>query len=158
MDDSKTQPDSIPPFDPDQFGPVARLLTRLSLAPAGHWRDTRLAIVVSPVQEFMHQSAAGGVVLMLATIVALILANSPLRQAYDDLLHLYIGFTAGSFTLKLSLLHWINDGLMALFFLLVGLELKREIIVGELSDARAALLPVVAAAGGALVGITKKVF
>lgn len=139
------------PFDPQQLGPVSRLLARVGLTPAAHWRQTRLAVVVSPVQEFMHKSAAGGIVLMLATIIALVLANSPLRQGYEELLHLYVGFTAGSFALKLSLLHWINDGLMALFFLLVGLEIKREIIVGELSNARVALLPIVAALGGAVV-------
>lgn len=144
-------PDHLPPFDPEQLGPISRLLMRLGMAPAAHWRDTRLGFVLSPVQEFMHQSAAGGVVLMLATVVALILANSPLRQGYDDLLHTYIGITAGSSSLKLSLLHWINDGLMALFFLLVGLEIKREVIVGELSDMRVALLPIVAAIGGAVV-------
>ena len=160
MNDTETRPDnaspvasdlaSAAPFDPQHLGPISRLLARVGLAPSAHWRETRLAAVVSPVQEFMHQSAAGGVVLMLATLVALVMANSPLRQSYDNFLHLYLGFTAGSFTLKLSLLHWINDGLMALFFLLVGLEIKREVIVGELSDARAALLPIVAAFGGAL--------
>jgi NhaA family Na+:H+ antiporter len=147
---SPVTPD-VAPFDPQQLGPAARLMARLGLAPSADWRQTRLGSVLSPVQEFMHQSAAGGIVLMLATIIALVLANSPLRQGYEDFLHLYLGFTAGSFSLKLSLLHWINDGLMALFFLLVGLEIKREIIVGELSDARAALLPIVAAFGGALV-------
>lgn len=143
--------EDAPQFDPEQLGPVARLLARLGYVPAAHWRQTRLAVVLSPVQEFIHQSVSGGVVLMIATILALLIANSPLRQSYDALLHTYIGFSAGSFNLKLSLLHWINDGLMALFFLLVGLEIKRELIVGELSDARAALLPVVAAIGGAIV-------
>ncbi len=152
MQNSTSQRETTsPPSGPEQLGPVSRLLARLGLMPAAHWQQTRLAVVVMPVQEFIHQSTSGGVVLMLATILALLLANSPLREGYDALLHTYIGLTAGSFSLKLSLLHWINDGLMALFFLLVGLEIKRELIVGELSDARAAMLPVVAALGGALV-------
>jgi NhaA family Na+:H+ antiporter len=126
-------------------------MARLGFVPAAHWRHTRLARVFTPLQEFLHHSASGGLVLMAAAILALLIANSPLGPAYDRLLHTYIGISAGNFTLKLSLLHWINDGLMALFFLLVGLEIKREVIVGELSNPRAALLPAAAAVGGAIV-------
>jgi NhaA family Na+:H+ antiporter len=103
------------------------------------------------MQEFIHNSASSGIVLMVATVLALAIANSPLAASYDALLHTYVGISFGSYQLKYSLLHWINDGLMAIFFFLVGLEIKREIFVGELSNFRAALLPIVAAVGGVMV-------
>jgi len=121
---------------------------RFFLAP--HWSETRLVVLLGPMQQFVNRSAASGIVLLVATIVALVIANSPLAEAYDELLHAYIGITIGDFVLKESLLHWINDGLMAVFFFLVGLEIKREMSVGELSNPRAAALPIVAAIGGAL--------
>lgn len=84
-------------------------------------------------------------------MIALIVANVGLYDWYDDFVHTYIGFTFGDWSLKLSLLHWVNDGLMALFFLLVGIEIKREIVNGELQTLDRALLPVVAALGGVIV-------
>lgn len=137
--------------DSQAFGPVGRLMASRGLPPASHWSESAIGRVISPVQEFMHRSASGGVVLMVATVLALVLANSPLGAAFDDFLHIKLGFSAGNFKFEESLLHWINDGLMAIFFLLVGLEIKREVVVGELSTVRAALLPVVAALGGAIV-------
>jgi NhaA family Na+:H+ antiporter len=110
--------------------------------------DSPFARVLLPMQAFIHNSASSGIVLMIVTILALAVANSPLAASYDSLLHTYIGITIGTFQLKYSLLHWINDGLMAIFFFLVGLEIKREILVGELSNLRAALLPIIAAIGG----------
>ena len=118
---------------------------------APHWSDTSLARVLHPIQEFIHNSASGGVVLMIAAVVALVIANSPLAGAYDALLHTHIAVTVGPFQLDESILHWINDGLMAIFFFLVGLEIKREVRAGELSDLRAALLPIFAAVGGVVV-------
>lgn len=102
------------------------------------------------MQRFVHSEVASGVVLIAAAVVALLIANSPLATSYHDLLHAYVGVTAGSFELKNTVLHWINDGLMALFFFLIGLELKREALAGELTDRRNAVLPVFAALGGAL--------
>ncbi len=119
--------------------------------PAPHWSETPLARVLRPIQEFINNSASGGVVLMIAAVVALAIANSPLAGAYDALLHTHIGVTIGPFQLDESVLHWINDGLMAIFFFLVGLEIKREVRAGELSDLRAALLPIFAAIGGVVV-------
>ncbi len=116
-----------------------------------HLKETPVARVLLPMQEFMHNSASSGIVLMIVTVLALAVANSPLAASYDTLLHTYIGITVGTFQLKYSLLHWINDGLMAVFFFLVGLEIKREILVGELSNLRAALLPIIAAIGGVTV-------
>ncbi len=117
--------------------------------PARDWRDTPLAHVLSPMQRFIHHETASGIVLIAATVAALALANSPLALPYDALLHTEIGVEAGPFALRESLAHWINDGLMALFFFLVGLELKREALAGELANPRQALLPILAAVGGA---------
>lgn len=83
-----------------------------------------------------------------ATVVALVLANSPLAHRYEEFWHLEAGIRVGGFAFQLSFLHWINDGLMALFFFGIGLEIKREILVGELSSMRKAALPVFAAVGG----------
>jgi NhaA family Na+:H+ antiporter len=103
------------------------------------------------MQEFIHGATSGGIVLLLAAVAALIIVNTPLRTDYESVLNTYIGFEIGPYVLRETLLHWINDGLMAIFFFQVGLEIKREIWAGELSSPRAALLPVVAALGGALV-------
>lgn len=116
-----------------------------------HWSETPIAGILGPMQHFVNRSAAGGIVLLGATIVALGLANSPLASAYQAVLHTEIGFEVGSFALREDVLHWINDGLMAIFFFLVGLEIKRELLAGELASPRAAALPIAAALGGVLV-------
>ena len=118
---------------------------------ASHWSETPIARVLGPMQEFIHKSASSGITLMAATVLALIIANSPLAESYNSLLHTYIGISAGPFQLKYSLQHWINDGLMAVFFFLVGLEIKREVLAGELANLRAAMLPILAALGGVMV-------
>ena len=98
-------------------------------------------ITISPAfKEFTDNEKSAGVFLMICSIAALILANSPLSDVYAGWWHSYLG--------PLSVSHWINDGLMAIFFLLIGLELKREVYVGELSDIKNATLPIVAALGG----------
>lgn len=107
--------------------------------------------ILTPIQQFMRTEAASGFILGFATIAALIIANSPLHDAYEHLLHLSMRFGIGEFEIEKGMSHWINDGLMAIFFLLVGLEIKRELKLGELSDAKSAALPIVAAAGGAVV-------
>jgi NhaA family Na+:H+ antiporter len=116
-----------------------------------HWSETSIARILTPTQKFIHTSAAGGIVLMVATVLALILANSPLTDEYAALLHAHLSIALGPFQIDESLLHWINDGLMAIFFFVVGLEIKREVRAGELSDLRAALLPIFAALGGVAV-------
>ncbi|MBP0446374.1 Na+/H+ antiporter NhaA [Roseomonas sp. SSH11] len=98
---------------------------------------------VSMFRAFLDNSASGGLVLMAAAALALVIANSPLGGAYNAALHAYVG--------PLSLLHWINDGLMAVFFLLVGLEIKREVLDGQLATWSRRVLPGVAAAGGMVV-------
>ncbi|WP_371155154.1 Na+/H+ antiporter NhaA [Jannaschia sp. 2305UL9-9] len=101
--------------------------------------------------EFFHWAASAGLVLVLATLAALLVVNVGLAEWYDHLAHLDIGLNAGDWALNLSLSHWVNDGLMALFFLLVGIEIKREIVAGELSTPGKAILPILGAIGGMLV-------
>jgi Na+:H+ antiporter, NhaA family len=107
--------------------------------------------ILAPFREFAHTSASGGVLLMAAAVIALVWVNSPLGNTYDALWATKLELSIGPFALSESLLHWINDGLMAIFFLVVGLEIKREVLVGELASVRRATLPIVAALGGALV-------
>ena len=95
---------------------------------------------VSAIRHFLHNEAAGGLVLMAAAALALVIANSPLSSRYFDILSAKLG--------PLSVLHWINDGLMAVFFLLVGLEIKREFVDGQLATWADRFLPSIAAAGG----------
>ena len=106
---------------------------------------------LSALREFMRQEAAGGYVLMAAAALALLIANSPLAGAYNAILHVEIGGTIGDLVLRESLGHWINDGLMAVFFLLVGLEIKREVLDGQLSTPSRLILPGLAALGGVVV-------
>jgi NhaA family Na+:H+ antiporter len=100
------------------------------------------------LSQFLKDEAAGGYVLMAAAALALVVANSPLAPAYFKALDLHFGFALGPVHLDESVLHWINDGLMALFFLLVGLEIKREVLDGQLSRPADVLLPGAAALGG----------
>lgn len=102
-------------------------------------------------QVFLRTGAGAGVILFLAALAAIAIANSGLAGAYDSLMHVEIGLSAGDFELSKSFSHWVNDGLMAVFFLLVGLEIKRELLTGELSSPARAMLPAVAAAGGMVV-------
>lgn len=108
--------------------------------------------LLQPVQDFINKSTTGGLVLFAAAALAIVLANSPWAAVYHDLWEHHFGFNIdGAVYLDHSLHHWINDGLMAVFFFVVGLELKREIIGGELSDLNKALLPIGAAFGGMIV-------
>ncbi|WP_298768417.1 Na+/H+ antiporter NhaA [uncultured Shewanella sp.] len=100
------------------------------------------------IKNFLDKGSAGGILLMLAVILALLLANSPLSWLYQDFLHTEMQIRVGSLDLDKSLLHWINDGLMAIFFLLIGLEVKRELLEGALSTPAQASLPTFAAIGG----------
>ena len=104
------------------------------------------------MQRFIRQEKSGGIVLGISVVVALILANSPWAEAYHHVLEHRFGFLwDGNSYFEFNLHHWINDGLMAIFFFVVGLELKREIVGGELSNPRKALLPIAAAIGGMVV-------
>jgi Na+:H+ antiporter, NhaA family len=107
--------------------------------------------VVDPVKDFLHTEAAGGLFLLAATVVALGWANSPFAAGYEGLWGRELTIGAGPLAVTEDLKHWVNDGLMALFFFVVGLEIKRELVVGELRDPRRASLPVLAALGGVVV-------
>ncbi len=103
---------------------------------------------VRPLLEFTHVEASGGVVLLVAAVVALVWANAPFGETYESFWATEIDFTLGPLHLTESLRDFVNDGLMAIFFLVVGMEIKRELAVGELREARTAALPAIAAIGG----------
>lgn len=108
--------------------------------------------IFMPIQQFMHREKSAGIVLGMSIVAAMLLANSPLSEDYFHLFEHKIGFMFnGEPYLYYSLHHWINDGLMSLFFFVVGLELKREFIGGELADPRNTILPIGAAVAGMLV-------
>jgi len=102
-------------------------------------------------ERFFHSQTTGSLVLLLATITAVVWANSPWSNLYHTLSHLDIGTHFNGKQYHLSLDHWVKDGLMAIFFFVVGLEIKREILIGELSSVKKAMLPVMAALGGAVI-------
>ncbi|SEQ67039.1 sodium/proton antiporter, NhaA family [Amphritea atlantica] len=106
--------------------------------------------VLTPFEEFIHRQTTSGILLMLFAVVALIIANSQLNEGYHHFLQSKFVIGMEGFQLSKTVHHWINDGLMALFFLVVGLELKRELLVGELANVKQASLPIIAAAGGML--------
>jgi NhaA family Na+:H+ antiporter len=105
-------------------------------------------VLTKPFKEFFKLESASGLVLLFAAAVALILSNSNFDTVYFNTLQKYINLGIGSFSLKLSVIHWINDVLMTVFFFLVSLEIKREIVQGELSNPKQALLPIIGAVGG----------
>jgi len=107
-----------------------------------------MQINLRPFKDFFQSGSAGGILLLLCVIFSLILANSPLAADFNSLLQTELGWENESLHLRYPLLLWINDGLMAIFFLLVGLEIKRELVEGELSSFKRASLPVMAAIGG----------
>lgn len=114
-----------------------------------------IEIITKPIQRFIQQEKAGGIMLGISVILAMFLANSPWADSYFAFFEHKLGFVFDNRTFfEFSLHHWVNDGLMAVFFFVVGLELKREFVGGELSKPRKALLPIAAAIGGMLVPAT----
>lgn len=115
-------------------------------------QKTPIDSVVKPIQKFIQQERSGGLVLGISVIIALILANSPLSDIYHHFLEYKLGILSNrSPYFEYTIHHWINDGLMAIFFFVVGLELKREIVAGELSSPKKALLPIASAIGGMII-------
>ncbi|MGB0386075.1 MAG: Na+/H+ antiporter NhaA [Ardenticatenaceae bacterium] len=130
------------------------MIAQQKIPRASHWSQTPIAGLFNPMLNFINNTSSLGIVLLLSTVLALFFANtSSLAPIYDEVLHTYvaIGVPDTALYLKMSALHWINDGLMVIFFLLVGLEIKREMKVGELTNLRAAALPIIAAIGGVVV-------
>ncbi|MGD8641407.1 MAG: Na+/H+ antiporter NhaA, partial [Gammaproteobacteria bacterium] len=108
----------------------------------------KLEKIVSPIQSLISDETKSSYLLLFTTVIALVIANSPLSSQYDALLHVPIGFHIDSWFFEKSLKHWVNDGLMALFFYVLGLEIKRELLVGELKDIKRSLIVIIAAIGG----------
>jgi NhaA family Na+:H+ antiporter len=105
-------------------------------------------ILLIPIARFINNSTTGGILLFTSAVIALILANSPLQEAYHHFWEYTFSIGFNEFEVSKSLHHWINDGLMSIFFFVIGLELKREIMVGELSRPKKAVLPILAGLGG----------
>jgi NhaA family Na+:H+ antiporter len=110
-----------------------------------------IELLASPFVRFAKLEAAGGILLLVSTLVALVWANSPWAETYNELWNMHVSIGFGRFFLSETRLEWINDGLMSIFFFLVGLEIKREVLIGELSSLRQAAFPFVAAVGGTVV-------
>jgi NhaA family Na+:H+ antiporter len=104
--------------------------------------------IISPIQQFIKQETSGGIILLACMFIALIWANSPIADSYDNLWNTKFTIGIESFNISKSLLLWINDGLMAIFFFVVGLEIKRELLMGELHPIKKAIIPLSAALGG----------
>ena len=107
-------------------------------------------ISLVPFREFFRSEQIGGIILLFCVTISLSIANSDLAISFENLLETNLGYNTSSIQLEYSILLWINDGLMAIFFLLVGLEIKREVIEGELSSPQKAMMPIIAAVGGML--------
>lgn len=126
----------------------------LSYSRVTHLPDRPIQRLQRPFSAFMHVESASGIVLLICTAVALLAANSPYGEAYDHFWHQSVRVAIGDFELAYPLSHWINDGLMVIFFFVIGLEIKRELVIGELADPKKVVLPVAAAIGGVVVPIT----
>ncbi len=114
-------------------------------------KPSRLDPLLQPIHAFLAAESAGGIILLLSAVAALIWANSPWGDSYAHFWHAKLAITFSGHSFAMSLEHWVNDGLMVIFFLLVGLEIKREVIIGELASVRRASLPIAAAIGGMVV-------
>jgi NhaA family Na+:H+ antiporter len=127
--------------------------TKPTIGTVAHRRGSPASgpVVLRPLVDFLHTEAAGGVVLLVAAAVALVWANSPFQDSYAELWHTHLSISLGDHTLDLDLQEWVNDGLMTIFFLVVGLEIKRELVEGELREPRRAAMPAIAALGGMVV-------
>lgn len=146
-DDARTPPTDVPapPESPLQLAHAP-----LPSAPPEAWEPLLRLVRLAgrPVERFLHVEASSGVVLLIAAAVAMIWANSPWADSYRALWHTPLGFGLGSLSFERPLEWWVNDGLMAIFFFVVGMEIRREIHHGELSELRRAALPLAAALGG----------
>ena len=116
-------------------------------------RRERIHRLVRPFQEFGQTEASSGIAIVIAVIFAMIAANTPLSDLYGDFIDYHIAIDLGFFHLDTGLKHWVNDGLMVIFFFVVGLEIKREVVAGELAGGRKVWAPIAAAAGGMIVPV-----
>jgi NhaA family Na+:H+ antiporter len=141
-----------PPEPPEPSDPAFRRKAGISEAPPGAWAPARQAAMalVRPLEQFLRVQASSGILLLIMAISAMLWANSPWQESYHHLWHTPITLGLGDFVFRQDLHFWINDGLMVIFFFVVGLEIRREMHHGELSDLRRAALPIAAAVGGML--------
>ena len=140
---------AVPPVDPSW-----RSLAEQSLSDPGQGRrHEQVRRFARPVERFIRLEVAGGVVIVIAVLQALILANSPWSESYREFFDIHVAVDIWLWAFDESLKHWIDDALMVVFFFLVGLEIKREIVIGELSSPRKLAVPLVAAAGGMVVPV-----
>ena len=109
---------------------------------------TKIESLMAPAYHFLRTETSAGLVMVLFMFIALLWSNSTWHESYEKFLHIPIGFSFGPWSINYSLSHWVNDGLMTIFFFLIGLEIKREFLAGELSNREEAILPIVAALGG----------
>lgn len=116
-------------------------------------RRERIYRLVRPLEEFGSTEASSGIVIVIAVVLAMIAANTALSTHYDDFIHYHIAVDLGFFHLDTGLQHWVNDGLMVIFFFVVGMEIKREVVAGELAGGRKVWAPIAAAAGGMVVPV-----
>lgn len=107
--------------------------------------------ILNPFIYFLKNESSSGIVLLICSIIAIVIANSSFAESYESILHTYATIGYNQFSLSMSVLHWINDGLMAIFFLVVGMEIKREMVIGELKSFKRTILPISAAVGGMIV-------
>lgn len=137
------------PSEPERHGEQSRIWRS---GPVWMASDSALAKIVGrPVASFLRVEVAGGAVLLAAAVIALVWANSPVSDAYHQLWETEITLNVGAFELTEDLRHWVNDALMVIFFFVVGLEIKYEMVAGELRDPRSAAVPIIAAFGGMVV-------
>ncbi|MGD8790848.1 MAG: Na+/H+ antiporter NhaA, partial [Burkholderiales bacterium] len=114
-------------------------------------QETPVARALRPVRDFAHFEASSGLVLLACAVVAMVAANSPIAPSFHAIWDTQLSVGLGAMEVSKTVRFWINDGLMAIFFFVVGLEIKREILVGDLSSPRQAVLPLIAAFGGMVV-------
>ena len=112
---------------------------------------SNVELLTSPFMTFFRHEASSGIILLLFAILALVLANTSLSTFYNEILNTQIPLGPAKWHLDLTILYWINDGLMAIFFFVIGLEIKREFLFGELKSLSATILPISAAIGGMIV-------
>jgi Na+:H+ antiporter, NhaA family len=152
---SHPEPQATPP-DPSDRAPEPEARRHAASTPKQPefapevWEPARqLAwVMVRPIERFLHVQAASGLLLLAAAVIALVWANSSYSSSYEHLWHTEIGIKLGSLSFERPLHFWVNDALMTIFFFVVGLEIRREIHSGELSELKRALLPIAAAVGG----------
>jgi Na+:H+ antiporter, NhaA family len=132
-------------------GPNFESQSRTGLKVPSPLTATPIRRLTEPLARFLKIESASGIVLIACTAAALALANSPWARAWEAFWHIDIHLAVGSWKLQASLAHWVNDGLMTIFFFLVGLEIKRELVDGELQSVKKAALPIIAALGGMLI-------